>query len=108
MRRRRSGRSRSRARRILKSSDTLILSSVAPLSNFFRRADASTSPAPVECRPAAREQVRAALRLILGSGGRLADEGAVVDFLQFTVQRHIDLNDLWVAERGGRVAWAAL
>jgi ribosomal protein S18 acetylase RimI-like enzyme len=62
----------------------------------------------VACRPAAREQVHAALRLILGSGGRLADEGAVVDFLQFTVQRHIDLNALWVAEREGRVAWAAL
>jgi ribosomal protein S18 acetylase RimI-like enzyme len=97
--------------RILKSSDTLILSSVGTLSNFFRRTDAPSAAddaAPITCRPADREQVHAALRLILSTGGRLADEEAVVDFLQFTIQRHIDLNDLWVANRGGRVAWAAL
>ena len=92
---------------MLKSADTLILDSVGTLSNFLRRADASP-PAPLVYRPANREQIHPALRLVLGAGGRLADEGVVVDFLQFAVQRGIDLNDLWVADRAGRVVWATL
>lgn len=64
--------------------------------------------APFLCRPAGREQVHTGLRLILGSNGRVADEGVVVEFLQFAVQRGIDLNDLWVADHGGRVMWAVL
>ena len=83
------------------------------LSNFLRRTDAARgasrkSPPPLVCRPAGPEQVHPALRLILGADGRPADEGMVVDFLQFAVQRDIDLNDVWVADRGGRVAWAML
>ena len=80
------------------------------LSNFLRRADAPPppAPAPLVCRPAGREQIHPALRLILGRRGRPADEGAVVDFLQFTVHRGIDVNGVWVADRAGRVVWAVL
>ena len=84
------------------------------LSNFLRLVDASLAPAPgpqapPQFRPAQRQQIHPALRLILGGpGGKPADESAVLDFLRFAVRRGIDLNDLWVADRGGRVAWAVL
>jgi mycothiol synthase len=82
---------------------------VGKLSNFLRRTDAPAGPrTPVLYRPAGHEQVHPGLRLILGSDGRLADEAMVVDFLQFAMQRGIDLNDLWVADQGGRVTWAVL
>lgn len=94
---------------LLKSADTLILDSVGALSNFLRRADvAAGPPAPPEYHPATPQQVDPALKLVLGASGRLADEGAVVDFLRFAVQRGINLNDLWVADRGGRVVWGIL
>jgi GNAT superfamily N-acetyltransferase len=67
-----------------------------------------TAHDPVTCRPCVRGEIHAALRLILGTGGRLADEAAVLDFLEFSLQRRIDLNDIWVAERDGRVVWAML
>ena len=75
------------------------------LSNFLRRADGAP-PLPVVCRPAGPAEVHPALRLILGANGRLADEAAVIDFLQLTLHRGINLNDLWVATdaRGGVVA----
>jgi ribosomal protein S18 acetylase RimI-like enzyme len=63
---------------------------------------------PVAVRPAERREIHAALRLILGSAGRPADESAVVDFLDFALQRHIDLNALWVAVRSERPVWAML
>ncbi len=87
--------------------DTLILSAVGTLSNFLRRADVPT-PAPAVYRPATQAEIHPALRLILGSGGRPAAEGAVIDFLQLTLHRGIDLNNLWVADLAGRVAWAVL
>jgi GNAT superfamily N-acetyltransferase len=52
--------------------------------------------------------VQAALRMILGSGGRPADNQQIIDFLTFARQRGIDLNELWVAERGGAILWAAV
>jgi mycothiol synthase len=98
---------------LLKSSDTLILDSVGTLSNFLRPADANPGPAapgnaPLAYRPVGRGEIHAALRLILDTDRRPADEGAVLDFLEFAVQRAIDLNDIWIAESGGRVVWAML
>jgi ribosomal protein S18 acetylase RimI-like enzyme len=85
---------------------------VGTLSNFLRRADATpagTAPAtPIEYRPVRHEQIHPALRLILGVNGRLADEAVVVDFLQFSMHRGVDLSDIWVAERNGRAVWAVL
>jgi mycothiol synthase len=59
-------------------------------------------------RQAERAEIHNALRLILGSGGRLAAEEHLVDFLRFAVYRGIDLNDIWLAERCGQLAWAIL
>lgn len=77
------------------------------LSNLLRKADPSPLPDAV-CRPVRQPEISAALRLILGSHGRLADESQVLDFLQFAVQRGLNVNDVWIAERGGRIAWAVL
>jgi mycothiol synthase len=93
---------------LLKSIDTLILEAVRTLSNFLRRADGAGPPAPTLYHPAFREQIQPGLRLVLGSGGRAADEETVVDFVRYSVQRRINLNDLWVAERGGPLVWAIL
>jgi ribosomal protein S18 acetylase RimI-like enzyme len=70
---------------------------------------APASPLPgVEYHAVQSQQIHPALRLLLGSGGKLADDGMVVDFLQFAVHRRMDVNDLWVADRGGRVVWSAM
>jgi ribosomal protein S18 acetylase RimI-like enzyme len=85
---------------------------VGTLSNFLRRVDvAALGPRPspaVEYRPARPDQIHTALRIILGSNGRAADEGVVVDFLQFSMHRGVELNDTWVAEQNGHVVWATL
>ena len=83
------------------------------LSNFLWKTDPSaatpTRPLPpARCRPARREETHAALRLVLGANGRPADDAHVVDFLRFAVGRGINLNDLWLAERDGRIVWATL
>jgi mycothiol synthase len=80
------------------------------LSNFFRPATRfdATAPALLECRAARPQEVRDGLRLLLATAGRPADDLQIADFLRFTVQRSVDLNDLWVARRDGRVAWATL
>ena len=83
------------------------------LSNLFRKGDAGKTglpdPAPiVHCRPGRPEEIHIALRLILGSGGRPADQQQLVDFLTFARLRNIDLSELWVAERGGSIVWAVL
>ena len=95
---------------MLNPADRLILDSVRTLSNFLRRADrAGSGPnEPATYHPATAEQLQPALRMVLGANGRLADDGAAVDFMQFATHRGVDLKDLWVAERGGRVIWATL
>jgi ribosomal protein S18 acetylase RimI-like enzyme len=79
------------------------------LSNFFRQ----RNPAPqasngVVCRPVQRQEIESALRLILADDKGLAGDEAVLDFLQFAVQRKIDVNLTWIAEAGGRIVWALL
>jgi GNAT superfamily N-acetyltransferase len=86
---------------------------LGPLSNLFHKRDAgktglTDSTSPLQCRPARAEEVQAALRMILGSGGRAADNQQIIDFLTFARHRGIDLNELWVGERSGAILWAAV
>jgi ribosomal protein S18 acetylase RimI-like enzyme len=84
---------------------------MGPVSNLHGRRDLAGDPSgrhPVVFRPAQREEVHAALQLILGTSAGPPAEEQVVDFLRFTMYRGIDLNDLWIAEMGGRIAWAIL
>lgn len=84
------------------------------LSNFLRRGDASPVrrgtdlAGAVHCRAALQGEVGDCLKLILGSHGRYADNNQVLDFLQFALHRRINLDDLWLAERGGRTVWSIL
>lgn len=79
---------------------------MSTLSNFFKRADPVGGP--VICRPAVKEEFFPALRLILGSGGRPADDELVTNFLRFAFQRNIAPQDIWVAVDGRRLVWAIL
>lgn len=76
------------------------------LSNLFKRVEPPAGS--IICRPAEKPELHQALRLILGTGGRLADELVVVDFLRFALQRKISPKDLWVAVDGQRILWAIL
>lgn len=60
------------------------------------------------CRQAGKDEIYPAMRLILGTGGKLATDEQVVDFLRYALARGIDTNGVWVAERGGEVAFAIL
>ena len=67
-------------------------------------------PATVVCRPARREEISVALRVILGSSGHLADDAQVLDFMQFALRRGISLADAWLAEDAATstLLWAVL
>jgi ribosomal protein S18 acetylase RimI-like enzyme len=86
---------------------------VASLSNYLRRCTSghaghnATTP-PIHHRPAGGEEINVALGLIIGQPGQPADDRQLADFLGFARQRNVDLNDLWIVERGGKVLWAAL
>lgn len=60
------------------------------------------------CRPAHRSEIDSALRMILGTAGRLADDSQLADFLSYALHRGIDVNDIRVAESHGRIVWATL
>ena len=63
----------------------------------------------MEVRPVKREEIEQALRLILtGSGQNAGDDDAVLDFLQLSVARGIDLTGIWVAAERSRLSFAAL
>jgi ribosomal protein S18 acetylase RimI-like enzyme len=64
--------------------------------------------AALSFRPARRNEIHAALQLILNTDARPAPEEQVVDFLRFAIYRGIDLNDTWVAAEGDKVVWAIL
>jgi ribosomal protein S18 acetylase RimI-like enzyme len=55
-----------------------------------------------------RGEVHDALKLILSHRGQLANDAQVADFLRYAVQRGLNLNDTWVADRAGRIVWATL
>jgi ribosomal protein S18 acetylase RimI-like enzyme len=83
---------------------------MARLSNFLRQRDDHDDSAPRElhCRPVKREEVDESLRLLLAGPGGLAGDEQVLDFLSFAMYRGVDVNGVWVAERGGRIEWAML
>jgi mycothiol synthase len=62
----------------------------------------------ITCRPASRGELTAALSLVLGAAGQPADDVHVTDFLHFARNRGIRTADAWLAELGGRLAWALL
>jgi GNAT superfamily N-acetyltransferase len=66
------------------------------------------SPPPVSYRPAAPDELTAALSLVLGSASHAADATHVLEFAQFAQHRGIDLSATWVADVGGNFAWAVL
>ncbi|HEV7299360.1 MAG TPA: GNAT family N-acetyltransferase [Tepidisphaeraceae bacterium] len=79
------------------------------LSNFFRPITPATSvDGPLLCRAAQRGEFNDAIKLILSTNNRPASDAQVVDFLRYAVHRDINLNDLWLALRDGRLVWAAL
>jgi mycothiol synthase len=76
---------------------------------LFRRDDAPPAEeGPIIVRPPHRDEVNAAVRMILSSDGHRPTDEQVVDFLRFVVARGVDLNDLKLAEQNGRVQWAIL
>jgi len=81
---------------------------LAGLSNILRRRDAPQGSI-LEVRPVRREEIEQALRLILtGASGNNTDDDAVLDFLQLSVARGIDLTGIWVAADRARLSFAAL
>src|ERR1700722_6198955 len=62
----------------------------------------------VICRPAKRTEFQAAAAMILSGPGHPPSATQVVDFIQSTTQRRIDLSAMWVAESRGKLVWAAL
>ncbi|HEX4054377.1 MAG TPA: GNAT family N-acetyltransferase [Tepidisphaeraceae bacterium] len=62
----------------------------------------------IRCRPVKPAELHAAAAMLLGATGRPASNAQVVEFIQSTAQRRIDLNSIWVAESGGQLIWAAL
>jgi mycothiol synthase len=80
-----------------------------PLSNFRRGRDASVSGGqPIACRQVQRHEIEPALRLMLADADGLASDEQVLDFLAFTMQRRLDINQLWAALQDDRVLWAML
>ena len=68
---------------------------------------AAAATAPV-CRPATREELTAALGVVLGTITDPADDGHVLDFLRFAQRRGINAGGAWLADAGGVMAWAVL
>ncbi len=82
------------------------------LSNPPVQRDAPGKPAgrhpQILYRPAAHNEIDDALRLILATDGKVASDEQVLDFLNFAVHRRMDLNQVRVADKSGRVVWAVL
>lgn len=55
-----------------------------------------------------REEVAAALGMVLGSATHPADDGQVMDFIRFAGKRGINTAGVWLADVGGMLAWAVL
>lgn len=62
----------------------------------------------IVCRRAGPEEVATAMRLVLSTGPAKASDAQVVDFLRYALNRGIDTNATYVAERGGQILTAAL
>lgn len=81
---------------------------MAGLSNFFRRGNVPPGDGPVTYRPVVKDEIEPALRLVLSSVGAPASDEQVLDFLSYSLDRGLDVNNLWVAVRGEQVLWALL
>jgi mycothiol synthase len=89
---------------------TLFLRAVNALSNLLGNRDQvmNGSRSDIVSRVATGAEVVPALRLILGSNGRLAEESQVMDFIRFTSHRGAGLSDLHVVLVREQLVWAVL
>ena len=80
------------------------------MERVSNRPPAPAGPPLPPCRPASAGEVVPALRLILSTHDRLADESHAADFMRFTASRGISLTDVWVVTDPAavRLLWAAL
>lgn len=92
---------------LLKSNDGAGIST-RPVTTAIASSDDIHTRNQAICRKAHRSEIDSALRMILGGNGRPADDNQIVDFLSYALHRGIDVNDIWVAESRGRIAWATL
>lgn len=60
------------------------------------------------CRPIQAQELRPAMAMILGGPHRPAPSAQVTEFIKSAAERRIDAGGTWVAQRGGRIAWAVL
>ena len=82
----------------------LFSEAMAVLSNSIGPDDANS----IVCRPALRSEIEPALRLLLASQTGLGADAQVLDFLSFCVERKIDTNATWIAEKNGQMVWTIL
>jgi ribosomal protein S18 acetylase RimI-like enzyme len=59
-------------------------------------------------RPVQRAEIAGALRVVLSSTDRLADEAQVEEFMNYAGSRGLDPGQTWIAARGTRLIWAVL
>jgi GNAT superfamily N-acetyltransferase len=86
---------------------------MAHLSNLLGFSDGSrrdrNKPLPqTQIRPAHRQEIEPALRLILTGRGAPTGDEHLMEFIAFAINRNIDLANTWVALADGQVVWAAL
>jgi ribosomal protein S18 acetylase RimI-like enzyme len=77
------------------------------MSNSLSR-DNAAGRDQILCRPVTSSEVRTAVALILRTHGRLATDSQVADFLRFSAQRQLNLEQMRIATVDGAVTWAAL
>jgi len=81
---------------------------VGNVSNFFAKSRQPAALQEIQCRLASEADRREGLRLLLSTGGRIADDGQIEQFVRFASQRNINLAHLWIACEGRRLVWALL
>lgn len=80
---------------------------MSALSNFLGLRDAD-SVRSSSVRLARRDEIEPGLRLILAGPRPKAADETVLGFLQFALQRGIDLNAMWVVIADDKLVWAVL
>jgi mycothiol synthase len=81
---------------------------VGNVSNFFAKTRQSTALGEIECGLASGIDRQEGLRLLLSTGGRIADDGQIEQFVRFAGHRKINLGHLWIARENRRLLWAML
>jgi ribosomal protein S18 acetylase RimI-like enzyme len=85
-----------------------MLEFVGKVSNFLAKAAQPGLPQQIDCRMASETDRHEALRLLLSSGDKVADDSQVEQFIRFAQQRSFRLEHLWIACENRRLLWAML